>query len=94
MDALGYTRTVQTKGSIQNVYWTNEEEKTVQTSSTYSIAPGWVYGDIDISLGRQPGTFDLGNGILRIEKESGLFGISSKMMVCGKFNARPNVSSD
>lgn len=97
LDTLGYTRTVQTKGSIQNVYWTNEEEKTTQTSSTYSIAPGWVYGDAPIALGRQPGTFDLltggSTGILRIEKESGLFGISSTMVVCGKFSARPKVST-
>ena len=94
LDSLGYTRTVQTKGSIQKIYWTDEDEKTIQTSSSYSIEPGWVYGDVPIVVGRQPGTFDFGtdgNGILRVEKESGLFGISSKMVVCGKFRARPKI---
>eukprot|EP00980_Cylindrotheca_fusiformis_P007951 scaffold1697_cov120-Cylindrotheca_fusiformis.AAC.33 len=93
-DSLGYTRTVETKGSIQKVYWTDEEEKRIKTSSSYSIPPGWVYGDVELSVGRQPGTFELGNsGVLRIEQASGLFGISSTMSSCGKFEARRNVSS-
>jgi hypothetical protein len=94
LDALGYTRTVQTKGSIQKVYWTDEEENPIQTSSTYWIPSGWVYGDVELSLGRQPGTFELGNnGVLRIEQASGMFGISSTMTSCGKFEARRNKSS-
>ena len=94
MDSLGYTRTVQTKGSIQNVYWTEEEEKPIQTSSTYSIPPGLVYGDVELTASRNPGTFDMGSdGVLRIEKEAGLFGISSQLKTCGKFEARRNDSS-
>ena len=88
IDSLGYTRTVQTKGSIQNVYWTDEEEKSVQTSTTYSIPPGMVYGDIQVSPGGKPGTFEVEKeGALRIEKSSGLFGIASQMLACGKFVA-------
>jgi len=88
MATLGYTRTVQTKGSIQNVYWTDEEEKSIQTSTTYSIPAGMVYGDIQVKLGRQPGTFDVEKeGALRVEKSSGLFGVGSQLIACGKFVA-------
>lgn len=86
--SLGYTRTVQTKGSIQNVSWTDEEEKVVKASSTYSIPPGMVYGDIRVTPGRIPGTFDFEKeGALRIETSTGLFGIASEMVACGKFVA-------
>lgn len=86
IDSLGYTRTVQTKGSIQNVYWTDEEEKSIQTSTTYSIPPGMVYGDVSVTPGRIPGTFEVEKeGALRIEKSTGLFGIASQMVACGKF---------
>jgi len=88
IDSLGYTRTVQTKGSIQNVYWTDEEEKSVQTSTTYAIPPGMVYGDVQVSLGRIPGTFEVEKeGALRIEKSTGIFGIGSQLVACGKFVA-------
>ena len=85
MDTLGYTRTVETKGSISKVYWTDEEEKSTQTSTTYSVPPGPVYGDIEIiPAGR--GKTELGkDGVLRLEQSSGLFGIASKMVACGKF---------
>ena len=89
INALGYTRMVQTKGSIQNVYWTDEEEKNVQTSTTYSIPPGLVYGDVRVIPGRKQGTFEIDGkeGSLRIEKSTGLFGIASQMVACGKFVA-------
>lgn len=89
LDAIGYTRTVQTKGSIQKVYWSGEDEVTSQTSSTYSIPPGWVYADIRVVTGRQTGTFDFdADGVLRIEKSMGLLGAASKLVPCGKFAAR------
>ena len=89
MDSLGYTRTVETKGSIQKIYWTDEDEKTIRTSSTYSIPPGFVYGDIEVVAGRLPGKFSFADsGILRIEQSTGLFGVSSKLVSCGKFEAR------
>jgi hypothetical protein len=91
MNTLGYTRTVETKGSIQKIYWTDEEEKTIQTTTTYQIPPGFVYGDIQVTPGRQPGTFTVGDsGILRVEQSSGLFGIASRMIACGKFVAKRN----
>jgi len=86
IDSIGYTRTVQTKGSIQNVYWTDEEEKSIKTSTTYSIPPGMVYGDVRVTPGRTPGTFEVEKeGALRIEKSTGLFGVASQMVACGKF---------
>jgi hypothetical protein len=89
LDAIGYTRTVQTKGSIQKVYWSGQDEVTSQTSSTYSIPSGWVYADVQVVAGRQPGTFDFdGDGVLRIEKSMGLLGAASKLVPCGKFAAR------
>ena len=88
-DSVGYIRSVQTKGSIQKIYWSKEDEVTKQTSSTYSIPAGWVYADIEVSAGRQPGTFEVADdGILRIEKAAGLLGAGSKMFPCGKFKAQ------
>jgi hypothetical protein len=86
IDTLGYIRTVETKGSIQNVYWTDEKEKSVRTRTSYSIPAGFVYGDIEIAVGRTPGSFDFGgNGVLRVEQSAGLFGVSSRLVSCGKF---------
>lgn len=88
IDSLGYTRTVQTKGSISKVYWSVEEEKSIRTSTTYSVPPGLVYGDVMVTPGRIPGTFELEKeGALRIEKSTGLFGVASQMVACGKFVA-------
>lgn len=88
MDAVGYTRTVQTKGSISKVYWTDEEEKSVKTSTTYSIPAGMVYGDIQVIRGRKPGSFDVEKeGALRAEKKTGLFGVGNQLVACGKFVA-------
>mmetsp|Transcript_15019 Transcript_15019/g.34815 ORF Transcript_15019/g.34815 Transcript_15019/m.34815 type:complete len:367 (+) Transcript_15019:169-1269(+) len=90
IDALGYTRTVQTKGSIQKVYWTDEDEKSIRTSTTYQIPPGMVYGDFRVAPGRIRGSVELSEkeGALRIEKSTGLFGISNQMVACGKFVAK------
>jgi hypothetical protein len=91
-DATGFTRNVQTKGSIQKIYWSKDEQVTRQTTSTYSIPPGWVYGDIAVRPGRQPGTLDISeDGVLRIEQRQGLMGASSKMVPCGKFRARTSL---
>lgn len=40
---VGYSRTVQTKGSITKVFWTKEDEKTTETLSTYSIPTGFIW---------------------------------------------------
>mmetsp|Transcript_97468 Transcript_97468/g.281236 ORF Transcript_97468/g.281236 Transcript_97468/m.281236 type:complete len:284 (-) Transcript_97468:3-854(-) len=89
LDTLGYTRTVETKGSIQKIYWTDEEEKSIQTQSSYSIPPGFVYCDIEVMAGRRPGTFAFGDsGVIRLEKSTGLFGVSSKLVPCGRFEIK------
>ncbi len=93
IDTLGYTRRVETKGSIQKIYWTDEEEKSIQTQTSYSIPPGLVYGDVEVTAGRKPGVFDFGkSGVLRFEKSSGLFGVSSKLVACGKFEIQQTTS--
>jgi hypothetical protein len=52
-----------------------------------------VYGDSELKKGRQAGTFEMSSsGVLRLEKSSGLFGVASKMVACGKFEARRNLS--
>lgn len=90
IDTLGYTRIVETKGTIQKIAWSKEDEKSLQTSSSYNIPPGYIYCDVNIELGakrNQPNsiTFTKDSGIIRLEKPTGLFGISSKMVACGKF---------
>jgi len=40
----GYQCTVTTMGTIQRVFWSGKEPSTTQTSSTYSIPEGFVYG--------------------------------------------------
>mmetsp|Transcript_18102 Transcript_18102/g.20872 ORF Transcript_18102/g.20872 Transcript_18102/m.20872 type:complete len:294 (-) Transcript_18102:209-1090(-) len=91
MNVLGYSRTIQTKGSIEKIYWSEQPEVSRQTTSTYEIPPGWVYCDIKIENANQPGLLDLkGDGTLRIEKRTGLLGAGSKLVVCGKFSAKMN----
>jgi len=87
MDVVGYSRTVQTKGSITKVYWSKEEEKTTETSSTYSIPAGFLYADASLQTGSQPGVIDMKDGVLRVEKTMGLLGAGSKMVPCGGFEA-------
>ena len=89
LDAKGYYRTVQTKGSIQKIYWSNEEQRSRLTSATYSIPPGWVYVDVPIMASKKAGTFEFGDGVLRIEKQTGMLGIASKMVPCGKVLMTP-----
>lgn len=88
MDVVGYSRTVQTKGSITKVYWSDEEEKTRQTSSTYRIPPGFIFLDFSIGYGSQPGTLKMKNGVLRVEQNLGFLGAASKMVPCGAAAAK------
>jgi len=88
-DVVGYSRTVQTKGSIQKVFWSDGEEVTTQTTSSYTIPPGFIFGDVPVIYGTRPGTVKMdGEGILRVEKASGLLGVASKLVACGKFVGR------
>jgi len=99
LDSTGYQRTITTKGTIQNIYWSERDEIKSKTSATYSIKPGWIYAEAPVGYGSQPGIFVMANtfskssdniiapGILRVEERSGLFGASSKQLACGKFSA-------
>ena len=99
----GYRRTVTTTGTIQNVFWSQSEPATSKTSSTYSIPEGFVYGDISVGFGDEPGKLIMMDekssspiagmsvipgGLLRVEKRQGLLGASSTMVPCGRFSGR------
>lgn len=89
----GYVRTVTTKGTIQNVAWSNREEASTKASATYSIPKGIVYGQIKVDYGSTPGSLTMINvnnkkqtfGILYLEEKVGLLGVTTKMTPCGKF---------
>ena len=95
MNVKGYQRTITTLGTIQNVSWSDREEVSKKSSATYSIAPGLVYAEASIGYGSEPGVFVMatGNnsnepsGLLKVEKRMGAFGVTSKMLACGKFSA-------
>lgn len=88
-----------TKGTIQNVYWSDGEDVERSSTATYSIPSGWVYGEAGVGYGEVPGSFEMApmrggaddggypTGILRFEKEMGIFGASSKMLPVGMFSA-------
>lgn len=87
MNVMGYQRTVQTKGSIQKVYWSQEEDKVTATQSAYTIPAGPMYGDATLTSGNQVGNLQWNDGILRVEQSAGLLGAGSKMVPCGRFTA-------
>jgi hypothetical protein len=98
-DCTGYQRIVTTKGTIQNVYWSDRDEAQRKSSAVYEIAPGKIYGEARVSYGEKPGVYVMGGktypeGLLKIEKAQGLFGISTKMVACGKFAAEMIVGED
>jgi len=86
-DTVGFTRTIQTTGTIAKIFWSKEDEQMTKTSSTYTIPPGTVYGDAQIGYGNIPGRLIMKEGLLRVEEERGLLGASTIMKVCGKFEA-------
>ncbi len=81
----GYTRTIETKGTISKVYWSKEEEKKTQTSTTYSIPEGWLYGEAELTPVSPGRTIGWNDCVLKIEQSVGLLGVSSKMVPVGKF---------
>jgi hypothetical protein len=94
MDVIGYRRTVTTKGSIQNIYWSDRGESERKSSATYSIPSGYIYAEGPIQYGSKPGVFEFAAsasnkdgpvGTLKVEKDAGLFGAGSKLLPCGKF---------
>eukprot|EP00542_Grammatophora_oceanica_P012122 CAMPEP_0194031122 /NCGR_PEP_ID=MMETSP0009_2-20130614/4375_1 /TAXON_ID=210454 /ORGANISM="Grammatophora oceanica, Strain CCMP 410" /LENGTH=300 /DNA_ID=CAMNT_0038671193 /DNA_START=100 /DNA_END=1002 /DNA_ORIENTATION=- len=100
LHVLGYSRTIQTTGSIQNIFWTKEDTQQIATSTSYSIPPGWVFCDVPLSTANNPGTYVLGKrgatteqdggsgGVIRLEKKMGLLGAASKLIACGKFQGK------
>jgi hypothetical protein len=82
----GYTRTVETRGSIQSVYWSNEKDKVRETSTSYTIPAGWMYGEAEIVMTAKQQAWT--NGILKVEQTIGMLGAGTKMVPCGKFNAK------
>ena len=87
IQVTGYQRTVETKGSISSVSWSNEPDQTRQTSTVYSIPEGWMYGEAELVPGSKAGTVVWRDGILKVEQTVGLLGVSSKLSPCGKFSA-------
>lgn len=86
----GYKRTIETKGTISKVYWSKEEEKTSQTSTTYSIPSGWMYGEASISTSSSRNNVvnvEWDDGVLKVEQPMGLLGAGSRMVPCGTFTA-------
>jgi hypothetical protein len=88
---VGYQRTIQTRGTITNVFWTDSDDRTTATQTVYTIPTGWLYADTAIGYGKQPGVLQMSNdeSILRVEKTTGLLGVSSTMVPCGTFIGRP-----
>ena len=82
----GYSRRVETTGTIQNVFWSKSDEKTTQTTTAYTIPAGWLYGEAKITKNAR-GQLLFSEGVLKVEQTTGMFGIASKMVPCGRFDA-------
>lgn len=90
----GYQRIIETRGTIQKVYWSNEDESMTQTSTVYTIPSGWLYGECKllkkptkvVNINRIE--WDENSALLKIEQKSGLLGVSTKMIPCGKFRVQ------
>jgi hypothetical protein len=86
LQVYGFQRTVQTKGTIQKIYWSKEKESITETSTVYSIPEGWLYFEMDLSRRRNSNSIQWSpNGVLKIEQSMGMFGVASRMAPCGKF---------
>lgn len=90
---LGYTRTVETKGTIQKVYWSDGNDAVRETSTTYTIEPGWLYGEATLSSDRR-GQAQWDSGVLKVEKTGGLLGAATTLVPCGAFAVTSVVSED
>jgi hypothetical protein len=88
---LGYTRTVETRGTIQKVYWSDGSDAVRETSTTYTIEPGWLYGEATVSSDRR-GQLQWDSGVLKVEKTGGLLGAATTLVPCGTFAVTSVVS--
>lgn len=90
----GFTRIVETRGTIQSVAWSDEPSKERKASTQYTIPQGWMYGEAEVSCSAQTGSsIAWKNCILKIEKAVGVLGAGSRMAPCGKFEARSVATS-
>jgi hypothetical protein len=89
----GYSRTVQTKGSIQKIYWSEADETSTQTSTSYTINAGWMYGEAVLTTNAR-GDVQWNDGILKVELSMGLLGAASRMVPCGKFVAKTSAPAN
>lgn len=91
LQVTGYQRTVTTKGTIQNVYWTDRDTAERKSSAIYSIPAGVIIAETSIDYGSQPGIYVMGKGgiqgVLKVERAMGMFGVTSKLFACGMFSA-------
>jgi hypothetical protein len=91
---LGYTRTVETRGTIQKVYWSDSDDAVRETSTTYTIEPGWLYGEATVSSDRRRGQLQWDSGVLKVEKTGGLLGAATTLVPCGAFAVTGVVSDE
>ena len=48
ISVYGFQRTIQTKGTIQKIYWSNEKDSVTETSTLYTIPEGWLYFETEL----------------------------------------------
>jgi hypothetical protein len=49
IQVFGFQRTIQTRGTIQKIYWSKEQDSITETSTLYSIPEGWLYFETELS---------------------------------------------
>ena len=87
MLVTGYTRTIETKGTIQKVYWSSQEEASTRTSTVYTIPAGWMYGEAELMKLAGKTVQWTEDGVLKVEIPTGILGASLRMIPCGRFSA-------
>mmetsp|Transcript_20724 Transcript_20724/g.26757 ORF Transcript_20724/g.26757 Transcript_20724/m.26757 type:complete len:284 (-) Transcript_20724:192-1043(-) len=82
-----FTRTVETRGSIQSVFWSGEPDQVSRTATVYSVPEGWMYGEAEVT-GGSAGSVSWQNTVLKIDQPTGLFRAGTTMVPCGIFVAK------
>ena len=91
----GFTRTIETKGTIQKVYWSSQEETSSRTSTVYTIPAGWLYGESELIKPAGKKTVQwTGDGVLKVEIQTGILGASLRMIPCGRFSSKSLLEED
>lgn len=92
IQVTGYSRTVETKGTIQSVAWSDQSDQELRSSTVYKVPEGWLYGEAVVSRNAK-GEAKWEECVLKIEQTAGLLGAGSKMVPCGKFAVASQVIS-